>query len=274
MDSLVKSYFPKVQAGNSYDHLQPGLVEEISLMIELTRRMHWFQIRAWLVHLYTSLGLVVGLMALLAIHNGEAQRAFLWFGLALFIDATDGTLARACDVKRWTPNFDGRKLDDITDYLNYAFLPVFFAWRMELVGGWGVVVLPIVLISAVYGFCQTGAKTNDGHFTGFPNFWNVAVLYLYVFAWPQALNALVMALLSVLVFVPFKYISFSTPTKSRLAKLLSVVYGVILALIVLGQGGPVVYLSLIFPLLYFIYPIYQGMNPVLTNSEHPAEVDG
>jgi phosphatidylcholine synthase len=231
------------------------------MMISSQNHIRWFQTRAWLVHLYTSLGLVVGLMALVAIHNGEAQRAFLWFGLALFIDATDGTLARACDVKRWAPNFDGRKLDDITDYLNYAFLPVFFAWRMELVGGWSVIVLPIVLISAVYGFCQTGAKTNDGHFTGFPNFWNVAVLYLYVFAWPQALNALVMALLSVWVFVPLQYISFSTPTKARLAKLGSLVYGVMLALIVLGQGGPVVYLSLIFPVLYMLYPLYNRLKP-------------
>jgi phosphatidylcholine synthase len=225
-------------------------------MIELNNRVQWVQVRAWLVHLYTSLGLAVGFMALLAIHAGEAQQAFLWFGLALFIDATDGTLARACDVKRWTPHFDGRKLDDITDYLNYTFLPVFFAWRMELVSGWGVIVLPIVLVSAVYGFCQARAKTDDGHFTGFPNFWNVAVLYLYVFAWPQALNALVMAALSIWVFVPFKYISFSIPGRARLVRLLSLVYGGMLVWIVLGMGQPVAYLSLIFPLFYMLYPLY------------------
>jgi phosphatidylcholine synthase len=230
-------------------------------MIMLQKRMRWFSIRAWLVHFYTSLGLIVGFMALLSIHAGEAQRAFLWFGLALFIDATDGTLARAYDVKRWAPSFDGRKLDDITDYLNYAFLPVFFAWRMELVAGWSTAVLAVVLISAVYGFCQTGAKTNDGYFTGFPNFWNVVMLYLYVFAWPQELNALILAAFSIWVFVPFKYVSFSTPNKTRLAKLLSLVYGAILAMIVLGQNGPVLYLSLVFPLLYMLYPLYIRLKP-------------
>jgi len=230
-------------------------------LIDLNTPIQWNRLRAWLVHLYTSLGLVVGFMALLAIHAGEARHAFLWFGLALFIDATDGSLARAWDVRRWTPHFDGRKLDDITDYINYTFLPVFFAWRLELVSGWGVIVLPIVLVSAVYGFCRSSAKTADGHFTGFPNFWNVAVLYLYVFAWPQEVNALVMAALSIWVFLPFKYISFSIPNKTRLIRLLSMVYGALLALIVLGMGQPVAYLSLIFPLVYMLYPLYLRLKP-------------
>jgi len=46
--------------------------------------------------------------------------------LAIVIDATDGTLARAWDVKTYTPQFDGRKLGDITDYINYAFI-LFYA---------------------------------------------------------------------------------------------------------------------------------------------------
>jgi phosphatidylcholine synthase len=229
-------------------------------MIKMTQQMRWFKIRAWLVHLYTSLGLVVGFMALLAIHFGEAQQAFIWFFLAMFIDATDGTLARACDVKRWAPSFDGRKLDDITDYLNYAFLPVFFAWRLELVDGWMVAVLPVVLISAVYGFCQTGAKTSDGYFTGFPNFWNLAVVYMYALEMPQWANFLILALFAFLVFVPVKFVSYSTPQKARLAKALSVVYGAMLALIILGMRGPFIYISLILPVIYFLYPVYQRLK--------------
>jgi phosphatidylcholine synthase len=233
-------------------------------MTNITNQIRWYQIRAWLIHLYTSLGLVTGFLALLAIYAGEARQAFIWFGLAMIIDATDGTMARAFQVKRWAPSFDGRKLDDITDYLNYAFLPIFFAWRMELVSGWMAVVLPVVLIAAVYGFCQSGAKTDDGYFTGFPNFWNLAVLYLYLFAMPQVFNMLILAALSILVFVPIKFVSYSTPRKARLAKLLSLVYAVMLALIILNQGGPVLYLSLIFPLIYMLYPLYQRLRPPIS----------
>ena len=90
---------------------------------------------AWGVHLYTSLGLVAGFLALLAVFDGNLRASWVFLGLALFIDATDGGLARKADVKRWTPHFDGRKLDDIVDYLNYTFIPVVFAYRYGLVIG-------------------------------------------------------------------------------------------------------------------------------------------
>ncbi len=142
-------------------------------------------LRAWGVHLYTSLGLVAGFMALLAVFDGHLSRVVGLLGLALFIDATDGTLARVADVKRWTPHFDGRKLDDITDYLNYTFVPVVFAYRYGLVTGLaGQVILGLVLILSAYGFCRVVAKTDDGYFTGFPNFWNILILYLYLFHLP------------------------------------------------------------------------------------------
>ena len=81
-------------------------------------------IRAWAVHFYTSLGLVAGLLALIAVAEGRARDVFIFLGLALWIDATDGILARGWEVIVWTPRFDGRKLDDITDYLNYTLIPV------------------------------------------------------------------------------------------------------------------------------------------------------
>ncbi len=30
------------------------------------------------------------------------------------------------------PEFDGRRLDDITDFLTYTFLPLLLIWRAEL----------------------------------------------------------------------------------------------------------------------------------------------
>ena len=220
----------------------------------------WFVVRAWFVHFYTGLGIIAGFMALNAITQGDAKKVFLWLGVALFLDSSDGTLARAWDVKRWASTFDGRKLDDITDFINFTFLPVVFAYQFGLVDGIGVIALAAVLLSSAYGFCQVVAKTDDGYFTGFPSFWNLLIFYLFLFQWPTEVNAIILAIFSVMVFVPIKFLSFSTPKMQRATKTVAVVYGLLLAWIVLSleqrQLG-VILLSLVFPVGYLGYPLIE-----------------
>ena len=73
-----------------------------------------------------------GLLIVLAAIEGEAVTA-LWLGLvALFIDGTDGMLARRLRVKETIPWFDGALLDDIVDYLTYVFAPVVLLWTTGL----------------------------------------------------------------------------------------------------------------------------------------------
>src|SRR5262245_61320511 len=82
---------------------------------------------AWCVHLYTGLGLVVAAaIAVLLVRGGPGafRWSFILMAVATFIDGTDGTLARKIRIKEVIPNFDGRKLDDITDFLTYTFLPL------------------------------------------------------------------------------------------------------------------------------------------------------
>ena len=63
----------------------------------------------------------------------EAFRwAFVLMLVASLVDATDGTLARKVRVKEVLPEFDGRKLDDIIDFLTYTFLPLLLIWRAGL----------------------------------------------------------------------------------------------------------------------------------------------
>jgi phosphatidylcholine synthase len=224
--------------------------------MENWKRVDWYKLRAWFVHLYTSLGLITGFLAILAMVELNAKLAFFWMGMALIIDATDGTLARKFAIQLWTPHFDGRKLDDITDYLNYAFLPVFFIWRFELVTGGWLFILAVLLLASVYGFCQSAAKTDDGYFTGFPNFWNVMVLYLFTFAWPTFINTFILLIFTILVFVPFKFVSFSTPGKIKLAKGLALVYFLMLVLVVIFDSRLLALTSLMFPVLYFGYAIF------------------
>jgi len=80
-------------------------------------------ISAWLVHLYTASGALCAFLALNRIFYDRYRDAFVWLGVAVVIDATDGMLARRADVATRIPWFNGRKLDDIVDYLTYVFVP-------------------------------------------------------------------------------------------------------------------------------------------------------
>jgi phosphatidylcholine synthase len=215
---------------------------------------------AWGVHLYTSLGLVAGFLALLAVFDENLPRVVGMLGFALFIDATDGSLARRADVKRWTPHFDGRKLDDITDYLNYTFIPIVFAYRYGLVTGVaGQIVLGVVLILSAYGFCQAAAKTDDGFFTGFPNFWNIIILYLYLFHLPPADNALILLFFAALLLAPLKYVTHLTQPFRRLTMVVLSLFAV--ALFLIGFTLPntpawLILLSLFAPIYYLGISVY------------------
>jgi phosphatidylcholine synthase len=77
--------------------------------------MPWNLICAWLVHLYTGLGVVVGFLSLLRIEQRDFRSVFFLMAVAIVLDATDGTLARAARVKELIPWFDGDTLDGIVD---------------------------------------------------------------------------------------------------------------------------------------------------------------
>jgi phosphatidylcholine synthase len=164
---------------------------------------------AWCVHLYTALGLVAAAAIAVLLVQGGAT-AFRWsFVLMLaatLVDATDGTLARAIGIKKVLPHFDGRKLDDLTDFLTYTFLPLLLVWRAAILpAGWEYLLL-LPLLASAYGFCQLEAKTDDGYFLGFPSLWNVVAFYLYVLRLPSWLAISVVTLLSLLTFVPSRYL--------------------------------------------------------------------
>ena len=222
-------------------------------------------IRAWAVHFYTSLGLVAGLLAMIAVAEGRARDVFIFLGLALWIDATDGMLARGWEVIVWTPRFDGRKLDDIIDYLNYTFIPVFFIYHFKLVSGVWTLALPVVLLASVYGFCQKAAKTEDGYFTGFPSYWNVLAFYFYLLDSHPIFNSLLLLLCSIMVFVPIKYLY---PSRTPVLRPINIGLGffgfLTLCLIMLNFDHPdprLVYLSLIYPLYYIALSFYLHFRP-------------
>lgn len=180
---------------------------------------------AWLAHLYTASSAVFAFFATRAVFEHRYRDAFVWLAVTVFVDATDGVLARLAKVSARLPWFSGAKLDDIVDYLIYVFVPALIVWRAILVpDAWSTLVVAAMLLSSAYGFNRIDAKTDDHYFTGFPSYWNIAVFYLFVAGWSQVANGTILLALAALVFVPIRYVY---PSRTRVWRVPTLVMGVI-----------------------------------------------
>ena len=215
----------------------------------------------WLAHVYTATGAMAAFFAAAAIFDADYRLAFLWLFFQVVIDATDGFIARALRVKERLPWFDGAKLDDIIDYLGYVFIPALIVWRTQLVPeAWSMPVAAAMLLSSAYGFNRTDAKTEDHYFLGFPSYWNIIALYLFVARWPPHVNAVILLALAVCVFVPMRYVY---PSRSAalqgLTLALGAMWGALLLALVwrLPDVSRIVWLvSLVFPIYYLVLSIW------------------
>ncbi len=159
---------------------------------------------SWSVHAFTASGAVLGALALLAIAADELGRAVILMLLSLSVDSIDGTLARAVGVRRHLPQIDGRRMDDIIDYLNYVIVPAVFMVQAGSVLAAGWVALPI--LASACGFARQDAKTEDDFFLGFPSYWNVLAFYLWLLDFSPLAGTLWVVGLSMAVFVPYRYV--------------------------------------------------------------------
>jgi phosphatidylcholine synthase len=169
---------------------------------------------AWCVHAYTAIGLLLAAaMAVLIVQDGPGalRSVFLLMLAATLVDATDGALARAVRVKEVLPQFDGRQLDYLIDFLTYVALPILLLWRVEILPGVQSLWLLAPWLAGTYWFCQVEGKTADGYFLGFPAYWNIVAFYLYVLdsqvaPLPTWLTVGLLLFFSVLTFVPSRYL--------------------------------------------------------------------
>ena len=212
---------------------------------------------AWVVHGYTASGAIAAFAMAVAVLHDRYRIAFLLMIAATVIDSTDGALARLARVKAVTPTFDGARLDDIVDYLTFVFVPALLVFQAGLLpAGWGGGVAAAMLMSSAYGFSASDAKTDDHFFTGFPSYWNIAALYLYAAQLPQAVNAIVLLVLSAMVFIRTRYVYPSrTPVLRGLTIALCAAWALMMVLIVLllpDAPMPLVAASLFFPVYYTV----------------------
>lgn len=222
---------------------------------------------SWAIHLYTATGAVAGLLSIEAVARGDFRTAFIFMAVAVFIDSSDGPLARAFLVRDRIPFFDGALLDNIVDYLNYVLAPAFLMLRAGLVGHGerSYLVAAFVMISSAYGFCRVDAKTEDNYFRGFPSYWNLVALYLFCLGFSPAVNSAVLVVLAVMVFVPIKYIY---PNRTELMRPLTLGFAMVWAvatvamLPALPAHNPILlYTSLAFVLYYFVMSFALHAHP-------------
>jgi len=169
---------------------------------------------AWSVHAFTTSGIVLGFLALVSVLKNDAVAAFMWLGLALFVDGVDGTLARRARVSEYTPNFDGASLDLVIDFFNYVAVPALMIYWFNMVpvpfffsgSTWSLICAALTMAVSCYTFANVGMKSFDYYFVGFPAIWNVVVLYFYLFNTGWLINLITIIALSVLTFVPIKFV--------------------------------------------------------------------
>ncbi len=205
---------------------------------------------ALLVHLLTASGALLAFWAVVLIVEGDGGQALRVLALAAVIDAFDGTVARRLDIHRRLPQIDGGLLDNLVDYLTWTFVPLFWAWSFLGIPFW---VCVTALIASVFGFSHTEAKTTDNFFRGFPSYWNVLVLYTYLFELGPVTGSAIMLICAVMVLIPFKFLYPSrTPHWYTTTMVLSTVYMAIVLIMMYYLNATPAWL----PMVSLFYPIY------------------
>ena len=169
---------------------------------------------AWSVHAFTASGIVAGFLALVSVLKGDAIQAFMWLGVALFVDGIDGSLARKARVSEYTPNFDGATLDNVIDYFTYVAVPALMVYWFNMVPvpyffhgeTWSLICAATIMATSLYTFANVGMKSFDYYFVGFPAIWNVVVLYFYLLNTGWLTNLVAIFGLAILTFIPVKFV--------------------------------------------------------------------
>lgn len=163
--------------------------------------------RAFSIHLLTASGAFWAFLSIIAAAEHRWADMFGWLGVALFVDAIDGPMARKVNVSRILPNWSGDVLDQIIDYATYVIIPAFALYQSGIIGRplSFVAAALIVITSAIY-YADTRMKTTDYFFRGFPVAWNM-VVFTFFATRPNEITAfLFVAFCSIATFLPIKFV--------------------------------------------------------------------
>ena len=184
-------------------NLQAGLARAV----KTPRKVTWPQARAFSVHLFTASGSFLAFVSLVAASEERWTAMFWWLGLALFVDGIDGPIARKLEVKEILPTWSGDLLDNIIDYVTYVLIPAFALYQRGFMGeGLSFLSAAIIVVSSAIYYADTGMKTKENFFKGFPVVWNMVVFTLFVIEPGQWVSFAVVVIAGILTFVPVNFI--------------------------------------------------------------------
>ena len=177
------------------------------------RKVPYAEIRAFSVHLLTASGSFLAFLGVVAAAESRFVDMFWWLGLALFVDGIDGPIARKVQVREVLPNWSGDTLDNIIDYVTYVLLPAFALYKSGMIGEpWSFVAAGMIVVSSAIYYADTGMKTDEYFFSGFPVVWNMVIFTLFVIQ-ASATTAMIVVVISV--FLTFLPINFLHPVRVK-----------------------------------------------------------
>ena len=197
------------------------------------KKVTWPQARAFSVHLLTASGSFLAFLSLVAASEQRWTAMFWWLGLALLVDGIDGPIARRLQVKEILPTWSGDTLDNIIDYVTYVLIPAFALYQRGFMGpGLSFLSAALIVVSSAIYYADTGMKTKENFFKGFPVVWNMVVFTLFVMEPGEWVSFGVVVLAAILTFLP---INFLHPV--RVARLRTVNLAVFLAWCAFGTAA-------------------------------------
>lgn len=223
----------------------------------------------YLAHAYTASGLLLVVFATHLVLQEDYALALVALVLCIVIDATDGVLARRLQVKQSADRIDGRRLDDIVDFLSFVFVPLLLALRADLFLEPAGVIAAIAMVASVFGFSRVDAKQDEkGFFVGFPSYWNVVVGYLWLFDTPPLFNTVLILALAVMVLVPVRFLYLTHLPRRRDRRrhyLMGAIWGVVSVVALLTPPGPARDIIAVASLAYPAYYVYCSVRSDLAD---------
>jgi phosphatidylcholine synthase len=171
------------------------------------KKVTWPQAKAFSVHLLTASGSFLAFLSVVAASEQRWAAMFWWLGLALFVDGIDGPMARRLQVKLVLPTWSGDTLDNIIDYVTYVLIPAFALYQRGFMGeGLSFLSAAIIVVTSAIYYADTGMKTKENFFKGFPVVWNMLVFTLFIAEPGEWAAFAVVVAAAVLTFVPIHFL--------------------------------------------------------------------
>ena len=171
------------------------------------KKVTWPQARAFCVHILTASGSFLAFLSLVAASEEAWTAMFFRLGLALLVDGIDGPIARKLEVKEILPTWSGELLDNVIDYTTYVIIPAFALYQRGFMGeNLSFVSAAIIVVSSAIYYADTGMKTKENFFKGFPVVWNMVVFTLFVIEPGEWVAFAVVVGCGILTFIPVNFL--------------------------------------------------------------------